>query len=177
VGDPWNDEPGFFHLKRSMRAARALARLPQDKLAARAGLQRQAIVLLENTSTPLFSFVDMDKVRVALQKEGVLFMPETAEHGPAVAIKVADFCSGQMLALYGARVLAGLSQDELAKCSCISRQMVARIERGDQSVPIGALGKVRTALEGAGIAFLPETTRSGPHHIALKRKPRSGPGS
>jgi DNA-binding XRE family transcriptional regulator len=174
MGYPWNEEPGFFYLKSSMRAARALARLRQDQLASRAGLQRQEIIALEDTSKRLFSFPVMEKARAALQKEGVHFMPDTAEHGPAVAIKVAEFFSGQMLALCGARALAGLSQDDLAIYSGISRHMIARIDDGRLSVPVIALATVRAALAEVGVTFLPETEKLSPP-IALTRKPSLEP--
>jgi transcriptional regulator with XRE-family HTH domain len=160
----------FFHLKCSMRAARALVGLRQDELAARTGLPRQTIILMEDSSKPVIPYADLEKVRAVLQKRGVVFIPETAELGPAVAITDAGGFFAQMMSTLGAaRVLAGLRQDELAARAGITCQMIARIESGDQSVPVAALEKVRTALDKAGVAFLPETSPG----IARKKKPRA----
>ena len=77
-----------------------------------------------------------------------------------------DF-SDVMVALRGARALAGLRQVQLAERAGVSRQMIARIEHEDQAISVRTLAKVRYALEKAGIVFLPETGEVG---LAIARK-------
>jgi DNA-binding XRE family transcriptional regulator len=158
----------FFYLKRSIRAARALAGINQDELAALARVTRQTIGLMESTNKHTFPFMALDSVRARLQKIGVVFMPETEELGPALGTKVAGF-PGQMLVLRGARALSGLRQNQLAELAGATRQIIARIECGDTSVPVIALEKVRIALEKEGVVFLSGTAGSNPI-IALSKK-------
>jgi transcriptional regulator with XRE-family HTH domain len=55
-----------------------------------------------------------------------------------------------MGALRAARALAGLSQEELVVLAGVSRQIVARIEKGESNVLVDAIEKVRVAHEGQG---------------------------
>lgn len=80
----------------------------------------------------------------------------------------------QITILRAARVLAGLSQDELASAAGVSRQIVVRLESGEPSISIGHLERIRTAIEKAGVAFLPSTDERGPG-IAALRTPRPNP--
>jgi transcriptional regulator with XRE-family HTH domain len=69
----------------ALRAARALAGLSQDELAALAGVSRQIIVRLEKGESNVL--VDaIEKVREALEGQGVVFIDGNAGHGPAVAM-------------------------------------------------------------------------------------------
>ncbi len=68
-----------------------------------------------------------------------------------------------------ARVLAGMSQSDLAAAAGMSRQMVVRIENHGGNVTVDALETVRIVLEIKGIIFIPSTPTQGPG-IALKRK-------
>lgn len=68
-----------------------------------------------------------------------------------------------------ARVLAGMSQADLAAASGLSRQMVVRMENHGGNVTVGVLATVRSALEKSGVVFIPSTAARGPG-IALKRK-------
>lgn len=75
-----------------------------------------------------------------------------------------------MKVMRAARILAGLSQQELAALAGISRQMVVRIEKNDgKGVPVAALHLLRLALEKSAIEFIPSTPDRGPG-IALKRE-------
>jgi predicted transcriptional regulator len=69
-----------------------------------------------------------------------------------------------------ARTLLDLSQEDLAERAGVGRQTIVRIEAGGKGVAFGVVDRVRTALEEAGVMFLPETTDHGPA-IAL-RKPQ-----
>lgn len=77
----------------------------------------------------------------------------------------------QIILLRAARTLAGLSQSDLAEAAGVSRQIVVRLESGEPSISIGNIEKIRSALERAGVAFIPSTSERGPG-IAASRKPR-----
>ncbi|MDX8481861.1 helix-turn-helix domain-containing protein [Mesorhizobium sp. VK24D] len=74
----------FSETIRLMRVARAMLELSQDELAELAGVGRQTIVRIEAGGKGV-AFDVVDKVRTALEKAGVVFLPSTAEHGPGVA--------------------------------------------------------------------------------------------
>lgn len=76
--------------------------------------------------------------------------------------------------LRAARALTGLSQDELAQLSGLSRQIIVRIEAGAENVPMGAVDRLRHVLGDLGVYFI----REGPGHgtgVALKRADESEP--
>lgn len=73
-----------------------------------------------------------------------------------------------MQALRAGRALVGLSQEELAEISGVSRQIIVRLEKGDGNVLVEAITKVRAALEQRGVAFLEATRDYGPA-VAMKR--------
>ena len=82
-----------------------------------------------------------------------------------------DHLSGRVFA--AARVLAGLSQTELAQASNVSTSTVKRVEASDRGPSVGVmannLAAIRTALEAAGVVFLPENG-NGPG-VALRKAP------
>lgn len=61
-----------------------------------------------------------------------------------------------------ARVLANLSQADLAQKAGIGRHTIMRLENAEPGIGIEILEKVSAALEQAGIEFLPPTEKSGP---------------
>ncbi|WP_378952586.1 helix-turn-helix transcriptional regulator [Mesorhizobium sp. ANAO-SY3R2] len=71
---------------RMMRVARAMLELSQEQLAERAGVGRQTIVRIEAGGRGV-AFDVVAKVRTTLEKAGVVFLPSTAEHGPAIALR------------------------------------------------------------------------------------------
>lgn len=79
-----------------------------------------------------------------------------------------DSMSEIMRVLRAARALVGLSQAELAELSGVSRQIVVRIENGENNVLVDAVEKVRRALEQKGAAFTDATPQHGPG-VALAR--------
>jgi transcriptional regulator with XRE-family HTH domain len=74
-----------------------------------------------------------------------------------------------MRILRAGRALAGLSQEEMAELSGVSRQIVVRIEKGENNVLVEAIEKVRAALEAQGIVFTPATQEHGPG-VAVARR-------
>ena len=74
-----------------------------------------------------------------------------------------------MALLRAARALVDLRQDELADRAGVSRQTIARIESASGSIPVETIERVRTALEKAGVMFLPSTGECGPA-IGLRKK-------
>ncbi|GES49977.1 hypothetical protein Rhsp01_34390 [Rhizobium sp. NBRC 114257] len=76
-----------------------------------------------------------------------------------------------MTALRAARALAGLSQDELAALAGVSRQIVARIEKGETNILVEAIEKVRVALENQGVVFIDGAAGHGPA-VAMSRSDR-----
>ncbi|WFR99557.1 helix-turn-helix transcriptional regulator [Rhizobium tumorigenes] len=64
--------------------------------------------------------------------------------------------------LRAARALVGLSQEELAEASGVSRQIIARMERGEQNVLLESIQQTRAALEHLGIVFIASDKTRGP---------------
>lgn len=73
-------------------------------------------------------------------------------------------------ALRAGRALVGLSQEELASIAGVSRQIVVRLERGDDNVLAESIIRVRTALESRGVVFIPSEKGRGPG-VAETRPP------
>lgn len=71
-------------IARLLRAARALLGLRQDELAARARVSRQMVARIEQADKGV-PFDAVERVRAALEKEGVTFFPSTATYGPGIA--------------------------------------------------------------------------------------------
>jgi transcriptional regulator with XRE-family HTH domain len=69
-----------------LRAARALLKLRQDQLAKRAKVSRQMVARIESVGKGI-PFEAIEKVRSALEKEGIDFFPATTTHGPAIALR------------------------------------------------------------------------------------------
>ncbi|MFD2053749.1 helix-turn-helix domain-containing protein [Mesorhizobium calcicola] len=76
----------FADTIRMMRVARALLELSQEDLAELAGVGRQTIVRIEGGGKGV-AFDVVDRVRTALEKEGVVFLSSTADHGPGIALR------------------------------------------------------------------------------------------
>ena len=64
--------------------------------------------------------------------------------------------------LRAARSLLGLSQEELAGLAGVSRQIIARMERGEDNIVAESIQRVRSALEEQGIVFIPSEKGRGP---------------
>nr|WP_269448005.1 helix-turn-helix domain-containing protein [Acetobacter malorum] len=56
----------------------------------------------------------------------------------------------------GARAMLGISQTELAQQASVSRQTVVDFERGARTPYTNNLTAIRSALEAAGVEFIPE---------------------
>lgn len=74
----------MFEIMQALRAGRAMVGLSQEELAERAGVSRTVIARLERGEENI-SAEYIEKVRAALQTEGVDFFPSTSEHGPGLA--------------------------------------------------------------------------------------------
>ena len=66
----------------------------------------------------------------------------------------------------------GISQDDLARASVVAKATIAAFELDQRKPYTRTLDAIRTALESAGVVFLPENG-NGPG-VAL-RKGRAGP--
>ncbi|MDK1385147.1 helix-turn-helix transcriptional regulator [Sinorhizobium sp. 8-89] len=82
-----------------------------------------------------------------------------------------DSTSEIMGALRAGRALLGLSQEELASLAGLSRQILVRIEKGEQNVLVESIEKVRAALESGGVVFIDGSPDHGPG-VAITRRPR-----
>jgi transcriptional regulator with XRE-family HTH domain len=69
----------------ALRAARALLGLSQEELAVAAGVSRQIIIRIERCDGNILAEA-IDKVRAALEADGIVFVEGNAERGPAVAL-------------------------------------------------------------------------------------------
>jgi Predicted transcriptional regulators len=74
--------------------------------------------------------------------------------------------------LRAARVLAGMSQSDLAAAAALSRQKIVRMENGAGNVPLEVVEAVRVALERAGIVFNAGTKLQGTSIAMLRDRPR-----
>ncbi|WP_426289403.1 helix-turn-helix transcriptional regulator [Ensifer adhaerens] len=72
-------------LMRLIKAARALAGASQDELAQEAGVSRQIVIRVEAADETV-SVDAVEKVRAALERMSVIFIPSTPERGPGVAL-------------------------------------------------------------------------------------------
>ncbi|TPK81159.1 helix-turn-helix transcriptional regulator [Mesorhizobium sp. B2-4-17] len=72
-----------------------------------------------------------------------------------------------------ARALLDIRQDTVAELAKVSRQMVARIESADKSVPHDAIQKIWNAFERKGVIFLEATAAYGPPVTLKKTKPKA----
>lgn len=72
--------------------------------------------------------------------------------------------------LRAGRVLLGLSQEDLASIAGVSRQIIVRMERGDDNVLTDTIKRVRAALEAEGLVFIPSDKGRGPG-VAERRAP------
>lgn len=68
----------------AIRAARAFLGLRQDQLAAIAKVSRAMIARVEK-SDPTVNGATLQKIRRALENEGIKFLSSNEDHGPAVA--------------------------------------------------------------------------------------------
>jgi transcriptional regulator with XRE-family HTH domain len=69
-----------------------------------------------------------------------------------------------------ARVMVGWGVRDLAKAARVSSNTVSRLERGAEELQEETIAKLRTALERAGVIFIPEN--GGGPGVRLKRKPK-----
>lgn len=76
----------LYEMMTLLLVARALVGLRQQELADRAGISRQILVRIENSEVGV-QVAAVEKVRKALQKEGVEFLPSTSDRGPGIAMK------------------------------------------------------------------------------------------
>lgn len=84
----------FFHLgvmdsmseiMTALRAGRAMLGLSQEELGALAGLSRSVIARIEKLE-PNVMVDTLERVRIALEEGGVVFLDSSVERGPAVAM-------------------------------------------------------------------------------------------
>ena len=73
-------------IAKNLRAARAMLGLRQDELAERAKVSRQMVARIESAGKGI-PFDAVEKIRIALQREGVEFLPPSDTHGPGVALR------------------------------------------------------------------------------------------
>jgi len=75
----------IYDTLRALRAARALLDYSQADVATLAGVSRGMVIRIERGGKGV-SVETVEKVRIAFEKEGVEFLPSTADRGPAVAL-------------------------------------------------------------------------------------------
>jgi DNA-binding XRE family transcriptional regulator len=75
-----------FEQMQILRAGRYLASVSQDELAELAGVSRQTILRIEK-GDPGVGAEQIDKVRLALVRLGLDFLPSAEGRGPAVAVR------------------------------------------------------------------------------------------
>ena len=78
--------------------------------------------------------------------------------------------------LRAARLLLGLSQEEMGEAAGLSGKTVARVEAGGAKVSVEALAALQEALERKGVVFLPQTEEHG-EGLRMPRDARVRPGS
>lgn len=76
----------FSETIRMMRVARFLLGLSQEELAELAGVGRQTIVRIESGGKGV-AFDIVERVHAALERSGVVFLPSSADHGLAIALR------------------------------------------------------------------------------------------
>lgn len=148
------------------RAARALLNISQSQIAKSAHIVTATVSEYERGSgTPVYN--NLLAIQTALETAGVVFVPENGGglgvrlHGPRTkrAPAESNFSSDLCRA---ARGLLGLSQMELGEAANLSRSTVTEFERGARMPDPENLAALRTALETAGVAFMPADRSGGP---------------
>lgn len=80
-----------------------------------------------------------------------------------------------MALLRAARALLNLHQEQVADLAGVSRQTIARIENESGTIPAETIERVRDALEGQGVMFLPSSGECGPAVGLRKKAPSKRP--
>jgi len=80
------NDRGFSGQMSALKAGRALAALRQEELAAQAGVSRQMVMRVEKADRSVAAS-RLQRIRAALERAGVVVLPETDSRGPAVAIR------------------------------------------------------------------------------------------
>jgi transcriptional regulator with XRE-family HTH domain len=74
-------------------------------------------------------------------------------------------------ALKAARILLGLTLDEVGEAAGLSGKTVARVEAGGAKVSLEAVAAIQTAFERKGVMFLPQTEEYG-EGLRLPKQPK-----
>ncbi len=70
-----------------------------------------------------------------------------------------------------ARALIGWKQTDLAKAASVSEMSIKNIERGDTDPRVSTLQAIQTALEAAGVIFVPENGEGVGVRLKKERQP------
>jgi transcriptional regulator with XRE-family HTH domain len=124
-------------------------------LAERAGVSSLVVRRIERADKGV-PVAALEAVQAALEREGVVFLPATAEIGSAIAVKIKSR-RGPVHAVRAARAFIGLRQDDLARLTGLSRQTIIRVEQHDWGWVDSMPRKLKTALASEGVVFMAPT--------------------
>jgi transcriptional regulator with XRE-family HTH domain len=139
------------------RAARGLLKLPRPAVAKSAHVGVMTLIEFESGSrTPTYN--NRKAIREALEAAGVAFVDTDTGGGPGVRLRTAPAePSGTPSPeqLRAGRMMAGLSQTQLADAAGLGRSTVADYERRARVPNAENLAMLGSTLEKAGIVFIP----------------------
>ncbi len=144
-----------------LRAARSMLRLRQQDLAQKAGIARHVLQLLEDEGRVRPSIDALRRLQRTLEDEGLELLEATEAQGEGVRWR---FPSGESWVgqLRHARLMLGMTLDDLEAISLVNRYTILRIENESLTrIPEQAAMTLRKALATHGVIVLPEDRDTG----------------
>ncbi len=156
------------------RAARGLLKLPRSAVSKSAHIGVMTLIEFESRArTPTYN--NRKAIREALEAAGVEFIAADASGGPGARLRTAQADTSAAPSLEqvrAGRMMAGLSQQQLADAAGLGRSTVADYERGARTPNAENLATLRKTLEDAGIAFI--AANGGGPGVRRKAEPEAG---
>ncbi|WP_074067922.1 helix-turn-helix domain-containing protein [Rhizobium gallicum] len=138
-----------------------MLKLKQEELAAKAGIKRNVLQVLEAPDRAMPSWESLTKLREVLEISGLELVEADASRGEGVRWRKPSGRNwiGQ---LRHARVMLGITLEELAEKSEVNKYTILRIEGGGlKRIPEQAALRVRKTLATCGAIIVPESRDVG----------------
>ena len=138
-----------------------MLKLKQEELAVKAGIKRSVLQVLEDANRELPETKVLEKLRALLEAEGLEFLEATESQGDGIRWQKPTGASW-VDQLRHARLMLGMTLDELAEKSDVSKYTILRLESGTiKRRRETAAREVRKALAEHGAIIDPESRDAG----------------
>lgn len=135
--------------------------LKQEELAVKAGIKRSVLQVLEDAHRERPSANVLEKLRAVLEAEGLELLEATESQGDGIRWQK-PIGASWIKQLRHARLMLGITLDDLAEKSEVSKYTILRIESGTlKRIPEQAALEVRKALAHHGAIIEPESREAG----------------